>query len=132
MEIAKVTLDTNAISNLFRGDENVLRLITISDVIFIPIFVIAELHAGFLSGSKSVQNKNILQELENYIKISRIYPGDKTVEIYSEIFFKLRKSGRPIPSNDIWIAALAIEYRSSLITFDHHFSFIDNLDLVNL
>ena len=117
----RISLDTNAISHLFRGDKEVMKVMNEADIIYLPYFVIAELHAGFAGGNRKEKNLSILTALEQKSKVRRIYPTDHTIEIYVEIYRHLREKGKPIPTHDIWIAAMTIENSAVLITYDHHF-----------
>lgn len=81
-------------------------------------------------GTKEEQNKNEFYEFLDSPRLSVIEIGEMTAEHYSNIFLQLKKSGKPIPTNDIWIAASAMENGMPLATFDKHFSNIQGLLLV--
>ena len=76
---------------------------------------------GFYGGTKFEKNKNTLNEFINDLDIDIRNIGFQTAEIYGEIKDELKRNGTPIPTNDIWIAACAIETGSKLITYDKHF-----------
>jgi len=117
----KVVLDTNAYSQLIGGEKKVLDVLNQAAQIIIPSFVIAELISGFKSGSKENWNRSILEQFEARATVQRYYPTDETIEIYAEILFELKTAGTPIPTHDIWIAAIAIENGCTIITYDKHF-----------
>ena len=125
----RISLDTNAISYLFRGDDTILQVMNKADVIFLPYFTIAELKVGFKGGKRFEQNSALLYALESKNKVRRIYPSNTTIDIYIEIFQELKSKGKPIPVHDIWIASLAMEKESVLVTFDQHFGNISKLDV---
>ena len=81
-------------------------------------------------GTKEEQNKNEFYEFLDSPRLSVFEIGEMTAEHYSNIFLQLKKSGKPIPTNDIWIAASAMENGMPLATFDKHFSNIQGLLLV--
>ena len=97
-----IVIDTNAYTRLLKGEENVLDVIGTAEIVYMSIFVLGELYAGFAGGTKERANKDVLN-----------------------IF--LRKAGTPLPINDLWIAAHALETGSTLITYDSHFKKIAGL-----
>ena len=125
----KVTLDTNAYSAFMQGSEPVLDAIASADVVYLPVFVIGELHYGFRGGNRLQQN---LAELKAFLAKPTVEPWLPTLEtgqIFGEIQDQLKRSGTPIPINDIWIASSCIETGSKLITFDKHFQAVPGLRL---
>ena len=127
----RVVIDTNGYSNLLRGDENVSEFLKDSNIIYFPVFVIAELYYGFKKGNKDRKNRNLLKKFLEDPKVTIAFATLKTAEIFADIKFLLSKNGTPLPINDIWIAALTIEKKSQLLTFDKHFKYIKNLKLWN-
>jgi tRNA(fMet)-specific endonuclease VapC len=125
----KVILDTNAISALFRGSENVLRFISQAETVYISAIVLGELYTGFKHGSKEEQNRQWLTKLLEKPTVQTVDVSNETAEIYSDIMKALRKMGTPIPTNDVWLAAQAFETGSVLITLDKHFKNVQGLRL---
>lgn len=117
----KIVLDTNAYSRLMEGDEKVQQVLNEAEKVFLPVFVVAELLLGFKNGSKEEWNRDILKRFESRETVSRHYPTDETVEVFSDLFGSLKKAGTPIPLHDIWIAAAAVETGSIIVTYDKHF-----------
>ena len=101
-----------------------------AEEILINPIVIAEMLIGFKLGTKEEQNKNESYEFLDSPRLSVFEIGEMTAEHYSNIFLQLKKSGKPIPTNNIWIAASAMENGMPLATFDKHFSNIQGLLLV--
>ena len=101
-----------------------------AEEILINPIVIAEMLIGFKLGTKEEQNKNEFYEFLDSPRLSVFEIGEMTAEHYSNIFLQLKKSGKPIPTNDIWIAASAMENGMPLATFDKHFSNIQGLLLM--
>jgi len=91
------------------------------------IFVIAELLAGFKGGSKENHNRNLLESFLQKSTIKIVSATTDTAEFFASIKDGLRRKGSPIPLNDVWIAAHAMESGSMLVTFDDHFRNIDGL-----
>ena len=125
----KIILDTNAYSKYILANKLVLDALIEADKVYISLIVIGELYAGFKGGNKEYQNINYLNKFLNKIFTSVLPLTRETAEIFGEIKSKLKKGGTPIPVNDIWIAAQAIETGSTLITFDKHFQNIPGLRL---
>ena len=129
MALMKVLLDTNAYSDLLRGNDLVFQRIEKSGKIFMSIIVIAELLSGFKGGAKEKQNIRILNDFISNPKVVTIDATIKTAAIFSEIKHYLKIKGTPIPINDIWIAAHAYEHKAELITFDIHFKNIPKISV---
>ncbi len=127
----RVLPDTNAMSSLFMGDEKVLHHLAGAEQILMSIFVIAELYTGFKGGSKEKQNRTILKNFIHKNDVEILNATQETAEIFAVIKNKLRSAGKPIPINDIWIAAQSIEFNAELISYDKHFTSIDGLHLWN-
>jgi tRNA(fMet)-specific endonuclease VapC len=117
----KTVIDTNAYSQLMRGDEEVERALGEAGKVYLPIFVIAELLSGFKNGNREEENRTVLKKFEEVETVERFFPTHETIEIFSDIFFHLKKAGTPIPVHDIWIAAIAVETGSEVVTYDRHF-----------
>ncbi len=125
----KILLDTNACSNFFKGDEKILKIISESGIIYLSVFVLAELYYGFKAGSREKKNKEYLNKFLKKPGVSIFEASIETSRIFSEIKYALKKSGSPIPINDVWIASHAIESGAELVTYDHHFLKIAGLRL---
>jgi predicted nucleic acid-binding protein len=131
MGLTKITLDTNAYTALMKGDQKVIALLKEAKEVFLPSFVVAELLFGFKKGTRTAQNLKTLADFESYPKVNRFYAGPETLEIFSDLLLQLKNNGRPIPTHDIWIAAIAIENGSTLVTYDKHFEYVIGLRLVD-
>lgn len=126
MEV-RVALDTNRLTDLFQGDMALAERLAICVEVWIPLIVLAEMKAGFYGGNQQDKNGVLLQKLLAKPTAGILYPGRQTAEHYARLFVQLRRAGTPIPDNDLWIAALAIEHNLSLITRDAHFERIPQL-----
>ena len=123
----RVALDTNRLTDLFQGDTRLADQLSACDEVWIPLFVLAEIKAGFHGGSRSQPNEALLQRLLAKETAGVLLPDRETAEHYARLFVQLKRAGTPIPSNDLWIAALALEHDLRLITRDGHFDRIPQL-----
>jgi tRNA(fMet)-specific endonuclease VapC len=123
----KLVLDTNAITDLFRGDTAVLESIERADIAFLSVFVLGELLAGFLQGSRKKANRALLEKYMAAPKTTMLHGTEETAELYGHLKKVLKAAGTPIPTTDVWIAAHAMETGSILITYDRHFACIPGL-----
>lgn len=117
----KILLDTNAYTSLLRGDEKILEVLGEADSIFMPVVVIGELLAGFRGGSKEATNRKLLDQFLMKPRVEVVPISQDTAEIFAEIKYDLTKAGTPLPVNDVWIAACAVEAGAVIISFDDHF-----------
>jgi tRNA(fMet)-specific endonuclease VapC len=124
-----ILLDTNIISALLKGDTAIADGIDNALQVFIPVIVIGELYYGAQYSTQIEQNLSNIHRLIEAYEILKV--DEDTAEIYGTIKSLLRKKGKPIPENDIWIAAIAHQHNLTLITRDKHFSEIENLDLIS-
>lgn len=118
----KVLPDTNAYSKFARVGGEVQEEFEFADKIYLSVIVLGELMSGFRKGTKFKQNLKHLNEFILKPNVEVIVVTEETAEIYGGLKYKLQKVGMPIPTNDIWIAANAIETGSKVITFDKHFA----------
>jgi len=125
----RLMLDTNAYAALLSGDVAVCEALGSVGDILLPIFVVGELEAGFRGGTRYAENMAIFKRFLGKSGVREVASGHKTARLYGEIKDDLRRAGTPIPSNDIWIAASAIEHNASLVTYDRHFVSVRRLKL---
>lgn len=123
----RVAIDTNRLTDLFQGDAILAQRIGTCDEVWIPLVVLAEIKAGFYGGTQRQRNENLLQRLLSKATVGVLLPSRETAEHYARLFVQLRRAGTPVPDNDIWIAALALQHNLTLITRDQHFQHIPQL-----
>jgi len=121
MEKIKVMLDTSAYSAYLRGNEEVKRAIREADEIFLNPVVLGELHAGFINGGKEKRNREILREFLASPRVQVAVIDEETSERYAAIIAYLWVKGTPLPTNDLWISATAMQYGLKLVTTDSHY-----------
>lgn len=122
-----LALDTCAYSAFKYGNNEIIEILQNVDTINISSIVIGELLAGFAVGSKEKQNKTELNDFLQSGRCQHTVVDNYTSMYYSHIYKKLRQKGKAIPTNDLWIAALALQHGHILCTFDSHFNHIDDL-----
>lgn len=123
---SKFLLDTNAIIALQREDEALKKLLTAAIDVFVPVVAVGELYYGAYKSGRVEENR---QNVAAFIAGRVVLRVDAdTADVYGQAKQGLRAKGRPIPENDIWIAALAIQYDLTLITDDAHFAEVDSLN----
>jgi tRNA(fMet)-specific endonuclease VapC len=126
----KILIDTNTYSAFKRNRSDVVQVYQRAEEIHISVTVLAELIAGFKAGSKENQNR---EELRSFLSSERAIldpMNEGTAEFYAHIYLLLRFKGSPIPTNDMWIAAAAMQNGCALYSLDTHFGAVDGLLLV--
>lgn len=112
-------LDTNIVIALFAGEETVIDHLRISQAVFIPSIVIGELYYGAYRSARVEENFRRIDEFSSFVEV---LPCDaQTAKEYGRIKNMLRQAGHPIPENDIWIAAIALQHDLSVVSRDTHF-----------
>ncbi|MDE0023135.1 MAG: type II toxin-antitoxin system VapC family toxin [Spirochaetaceae bacterium] len=127
-----MALDSNVYSLLFRGHPLVAEIVRRSQEVMLSAVVLGELLYGFRYGSRMARN---LRELDDFLAnphVTLVSVSRTTADRYSRIAAALRAKGRPIPTNDIWIAAHAMETGTELISSDGHFKHVDGLAWVHV
>ncbi len=127
----RILIDTNIYSNSLSGNPDVVAVMRQVSHIGITVISMGELLSGFKAGNREKENR---QELGIFLDSPRVYlytVNEDTAEYYSSILNQLKKKGTPIPTNDIWIAAVAFQYGLQLYTLDTHFSHVEGLLLRN-
>src|ERR1700677_4535637 len=126
------TLDTSAYSAFNRGDKRLRKWFNADNEIIMPNIVVGELRAGFAAGNRQKENEELLQRFLDSPNVSIVTITDKTTQIYADVYLKLRQKGKPIGTNDMWIAAISVELDVSLLTTDTDFAYVPGLGLVKI
>ena len=126
----KLALDTNRYTDLCRGDPDVVECLERVQEILVPFVVIAELRAGFSVGVRQRQNEVTLESFLRRTGVEPLFADDTTTRHYAALYKQLRAQGTPIPINDLWIAALAVQHNLALYTRDKHFHHLPQLRLL--
>lgn len=125
--MARLLIDTNAYAALLRGDGRVADELARSEAVLLSPIVVGELYDGFLNGPRQKENREILERFRAKPRTHCVPITDATAEWFAEIKRMLRAKGKPIPTNDMWIAASCLEHGAHLLSFDAHFGEIDGL-----
>jgi len=123
----RLALDTNRYTDLCRGDESVVKAVENADEVLLPFIVIGELRAGFAVGKQGLRNDAVLRRFLLKSGVEVLYADDQTTHHYAAVYRQLRKQGTPIPTNDMWIAALVLQHSLILLARDTHFDALPQL-----
>ena len=116
-----VLLDTSAYSALLRGHQPILDVLRRSETVAVSAIALGELYSGFRAGNRWAENTAQLAQFLAKPSVRVLNVTEETALRYAEVDAYLRKNGRPIPRNDVWIAAVALEHGLQLLTLDVHF-----------
>ncbi len=124
--IGSVLLDTSVVVDYLRQqDPSLIRQLEGTRELFLPLTALGELLYG---AYKSADKEQTLQDVAKFLRVcSLLIPGEATADWYGRVKAGLAKAGTPIPQNDIWIAATALEHNLPLVTRDAHFSKVADL-----
>jgi tRNA(fMet)-specific endonuclease VapC len=124
-----ILLDTSGYIRLLSGNQEVLEVIASVEIVYMSIFVLGELYAGFSGGSKEKENREILIHFLLKPTVKILNATAETAEVFGMIKNQLKSAGTPLPIKDVWIAAHAIETGSVVVTYDKHFKEVTGLRL---
>ena len=120
-------MDTSAYSHFMRGENSAVASISAAKWIGIPVVVLGELRTGFLLGDHAAKNETELNKFLEHPLVRILEIDQAASRIYAEIVVALRRSGTPLPTNDIWIASLAAREGATVLTYDQHFRLIHRI-----
>jgi tRNA(fMet)-specific endonuclease VapC len=120
-------LDTSAYSAFMRGHEDVVMEFRLADNLVLNPIVLGELHSGFAAGGQQKKNEAELQAFLDSPRVRLVTMDEETSVFYATIYAGLRKAGKPIPTNDLWIAASAMQHGLVLLTLDSHFEHVSQV-----
>jgi tRNA(fMet)-specific endonuclease VapC len=123
----RLALDTNRYTDLCRGIPSVIETIEMAEEICLPFIVVGELRAGFAVGSQGAHNESVLRRFLLKPGVGVLYADEQTTHHYANVYRQLRKQGTPIPTNDVWIAALVLQHSLVLFARDAHFDVLPQL-----
>jgi tRNA(fMet)-specific endonuclease VapC len=123
----KLLLDTSAYSGFRRGAPSLVEKISGCDSVLISPVMLGELMYGFRKGAKFEQNMRMLRQFLDHEAVEIAPVGEVTADRYSRIVMQLKKDGSPMPINDVWIAAQAMEHGAELLSSDRHFEQVAGL-----
>ncbi len=123
----RVLIDSNRFIDFCAGEAEVVETLEQASLLVVPFIVLAEIRVGALSVKRGDAQVRLLGELLQQPGVRVAHSTDTTAHHYAALYKKLRKAGTPIPTNDLWIAALAIEHSLLLYSRDAHFDRIPSL-----
>jgi tRNA(fMet)-specific endonuclease VapC len=126
----KLALDTNRYTDLCRGERSVVETVEVADEVWLPFIVIGELRAGFAVGTQGPRNEATLRRFLLKPDVAVLFADEQTTHHYATLYRQLRKQGTPMPTNDMWIAALVLQHSLTLYDRDAHFDSLPQLTRV--
>jgi len=126
----RIALDTDRYVDLCRGVPEIVQCAAEAERIFMPFVVLAELRAGFLVGTRAKQNERTLGRFLNSPRVRLLLPDAQTTHHYAALFAQLRKQTTPIPTKDIWIAAVVLQHNLLLLARELHFDHLPHLSRI--
>jgi tRNA(fMet)-specific endonuclease VapC len=126
----RLAIDTNRYVDFARGDAAVVERVRSAHRIYVPFVVLGELRAGFLCGSKTQRNEANLTRFLAAARVDVLFADEHTTHHYARLFRQLRAQGTPIPTNDLWTAALTVQHGAHLFARDGHFDFLPQIPRV--
>ena len=127
----KILVDTNRYRDFCEGEPTSVDVFRRAHEIHVPLIVVGELRAGFAVGTRSQTNEETLSRFLHRSRVRVAALNLDTTRHYAQLFRQLRSQGTPIPTNDIWIAALAVQHGLMLFSRDDHFEHLPQLPKVN-
>ncbi len=124
----EVALDTNALSDFAAGSDALGDALMPFRGLALPVTVLGEYRYGLLGSKKKTRLEQWLDELLSDVRV--LEATSRTSSVYALVRHQLRAAGTPIPENDVWIAAIAIEHGLPLATRDRHFRVVKGLEIV--
>jgi len=122
-------LDTSVIIHYFKGHSAIIESLNSFDEVFVSSTVAGELYYGAFASSNSQKH---IDQVQSFLTNCIIYSPDiSTAIVYGKLKAHLKRNGTPIPENDIWIAAMAVEHKKPLFTTDKHFGLLE-IELISI
>ncbi len=109
-----------------------VEVLKTADRVYLPYVVLGELRAGFAGGSRGRKNEAALTMFLGSPRAEALFADHQTTHHYATLFGYLRKKGTPVPTNDLWIAALALQHDLPLVTRDAHFKKLPQLARIDI
>lgn len=131
MAVREILLDTNAYAAFKRNVPDAVEIIRHAPLIGINSIVLGELLGGFAVGTREAANKQELKRFFNSDRVKLFSVDDSTAEYYAMVYRDLKRKGRPIPTNDMWIAATALQHGLAVFSYDDHFQAVDGIIVGN-
>ena len=128
----RLLVDTNRFADLVANNRSAHERLQQASEVWRSVITIGELLAGFSQGLRQAQNERRLADLLDLQGVNVLLLGRDTPRYYSNVWKTLRAQGTKIPTNDVWIAAQALEHDLIVDTCDHHFEYIPGLKIIGM
>jgi len=126
----RIAVDTNRYRDFCAGERAAVELFATAREIHLPFVVAAGLRAGFLCGTLARRNEAVLTRFLGRPRVHLLFADEHTTHHFARVFFQLRTQGTPIPTNDMWIAALVMQHQLLLYSRDRHFDHLPQLSRI--
>ena len=123
----RLALDVNRYTDFCRGHEDAILTLETAAAVLVPFVVLGELRAGFAAGTYATQNERVLRRFLMSEGVDTLLADDQTTHHYAGVYRQLRAQGTPIPTNDMWIAALVLQHNLVLYARDRHFDHLPQI-----
>ena len=123
----KIALDTNRYVDLCKGVIETVTILEEAESVVLPFVVLGELRAGFAHGRRQAENERTLRRFLLKDGVRVLFADDQTTHHYAAVFRQLRKQGTPIPTNDMWLAAVVLQHSLVLHARDKHFDHLPHV-----
>lgn len=130
--MSRYCLDTSGYSHFQRGEASIVTLLDRAEWVGVPAVVLGELRTGFLLGHRQQRKESDLREFLDNPVVEELVIDTEASRHYAEIVVDLRRAGTPLPTNDLWIAAVAARHGALVLTYDAHFEKIARVGSVVL
>ena len=125
----RILIDTNAYAAFKKNETDAVSTFKTVEYIGVNIIVLGELLSGFKGGNKEATNRKELEQFLDSPRVNLIQLDEETAEFYARVYWDLKRQGKPVPTNDLWVAASAMRHGLALFSYDEHFDNIDGLIL---
>jgi tRNA(fMet)-specific endonuclease VapC len=126
----KVAIDRQAYVDLCRGVVDTVRLLEAAETVVVPGVVLAELRAAFALGPNPADGEGTLRRFLLKDGVRVLHADDQTTHHYASLFRQVHKQGTPMPVNDLWVAAIALQHNLVLHSRDRHFDYLPQITRV--
>ena len=123
----RIAIDTNRYVDFAKGVPEAMKWFRRADEILVPFIVLGELRAGFAGGGRAGENEANLTRFLDSRRVGLVLADEDTTHHYARLFHQLRRQGTPIPTNDLWIAALVVQHELHLFARDAHFDHLPQI-----
>jgi tRNA(fMet)-specific endonuclease VapC len=127
MGVIGILLDTSAYSAMARGNRAVLDAVQTAETVAVNPVILGELLSGFARGTHGSENLRLLERFLDSPRCAVLPIVMESAQRYAHIQNSLRSAGTPVPTNDLWIAASAMEHGLTVVTLDQHFARIPQI-----